>query len=113
MQMVPVEPQEIVLGTGTVLHCALLLLGYNSSSYEVEATPSMFEKANTKGMEALLHYLLSKIRGTAQARKAGDYLAPCMYHHHSALPSALCTCCRTSKGCGQSKIPDNRETFGR
>ena len=58
-------------GIGQVLRCALLLLGYKGSSYGVEVAPDMFHKANTKGMEALLHYLLSRIRGPAQAKKAG------------------------------------------
>ena len=57
---------------GSVLHCALILLSYKSSSYEVVADPNMFDKSNTKGMEALLHYLLSRLRGSVQAKKAGS-----------------------------------------
>lgn len=55
---------------GSVLHCALILLGYKTCSYEVIADPSMFDKSNTKGMEALLHFLLSRLRGSVQAKKA-------------------------------------------
>lgn len=55
---------------GSVLHCALLLLGYKSSSYEVVAGPNMFDKSNPKGIEALLHFLLTRLRGSVQAKKA-------------------------------------------
>ena len=55
---------------GSVLHCALLLLGYKSSSYEVTAGPNMFDKSNPKGIEALLHFLLTRLRGSIQAKKA-------------------------------------------
>ena len=54
---------------GSVLHCSLLLLAYKSSSYEVDITPFMFDKANTKGLEAILHFLLTKLRGASQAKK--------------------------------------------
>lgn len=59
----------------SVLHCTLLLLDYKSSTYEVEISPSMFDKANTKGMEAILHFLLTRLRGTYQAKKASFWLA--------------------------------------
>lgn len=55
---------------GSVLHSALLLLAYKSPVYEVDISPGMFDKANTKGMEALLHFLLTKLRGASQAKKA-------------------------------------------
>ena len=55
---------------GDVLHCALILLDYKSCSYEVTAGPNMFDKSNAKGMEALLHFLLSRLRGSVQAKKA-------------------------------------------
>lgn len=63
---------------GSVLHCALLLLGYKSSSYEVEADANMFDKSNTKGMEAVLHFLLSRLRGSLQAKKDFKGLWPIM-----------------------------------
>ena len=68
-QITPAGREEHA-GIGQVLHCACLLLGYKSSSYGVESAPDMFDKANPKGMEAMLHYLLNKIRGAAQAKKA-------------------------------------------
>lgn len=64
------QAQEDQPNLGSVLHCALLLLGYKSSSYEVEADATMFDRSNTKGMEALLHFLLSRLRGSLQAKKA-------------------------------------------
>lgn len=57
---------------GGVLHCALILLSYRICHYEVVAGPHMFDKSNTKGMEALLHFLLSRLRGSVQAKKASS-----------------------------------------
>lgn len=54
---------------GSVLHCSLMLLAYKSFSYEVDITPFMFDKANTKGLEDVLHFLLTKLRGASQAKK--------------------------------------------
>lgn len=66
--MMPGEEEQPSIGS--VLHCALLLLGYKSSSYEVVAGPNMFDKSNPKGIEALLHFLLTRLRGSVQAKKA-------------------------------------------
>ena len=60
---------------GSVLHCSLLLLAYKSC--EVEISPLMFDKANTKGLEAILHFLLTKLRGASQAKKVS-------FAHHAA-----------------------------
>ncbi|KAL0028273.1 hypothetical protein WJX79_006483 [Trebouxia sp. C0005] len=54
---------------GSILHCSLLLLGYKSSVYEADISASMFYKANTKGLESLLHFLLTKLRGVSQSKK--------------------------------------------
>ena len=62
--------QEDSPSAGSILHCALLLLAYKSAVYDVDVSPGMFDKANTKAMEALLHFLLTKLRGIPQARKA-------------------------------------------
>lgn len=67
---VMMQAEEEQPSIGSVLHCALILLGYKNCSYEVIAGPSMFEKSNSKGMEALLHFLLSRLRGSVQAKKA-------------------------------------------
>ena len=53
----------------TVLHNALLLIGYNNASHEVD--PAMFDKANAKAFDSILHFLLVKLRGTSQAKKVG------------------------------------------
>ena len=63
--------QDDCPSVGSVLHCALMLLSYKSSLHEVEISPGMFDKANTKGMESLLHFLLTKLRGISQSKKAG------------------------------------------
>ena len=55
---------------GSILHCSLLLLGYKASVYEADISASMFRKANTKGLESLLHFLLTKLRGVSQSKKA-------------------------------------------
>ena len=55
---------------GSILHCSLLLLGYKASVYEADISASMFHKANTKGLESLLHFLLTKLRGISQSKKA-------------------------------------------
>ncbi|KAL0039816.1 hypothetical protein WJX77_008750 [Trebouxia sp. C0004] len=54
---------------GSILHCSLLLLGYKASVYEADISASMFDKANTKGFESLLHFLFTKLRGASQSKK--------------------------------------------
>ena len=75
---------------GSVLHCSLLLLAYKSSSYEVDIAPVMFDKANTKGLEAVLHFLLTKLRGASQAKKVTfTHLASDLVHTVSCPASLL------------------------
>ena len=55
---------------GSILHCSLLLIGYKASVYEADISASMFHKANIRGLESLLHFLLTKLRGVSQSKKA-------------------------------------------
>lgn len=54
---------------GSTLHNALLLLGYTGGSQAAPAEDGMFDKPNSKAFETVLHFLLSKLRGAAQAKK--------------------------------------------
>ena len=54
---------------GNVLHSALLLLGFPDGSQATMLSTSMFDKTNTKAFEAILHFLLGKLKGATQAKK--------------------------------------------
>ena len=54
---------------GKVMSNALLLLGHNNGSYGAPISEVLFDKPNSKAFEAILHFLLSKVRGAAQAKK--------------------------------------------
>ena len=103
---------------GIVLHCSLLLLDYKSSNYDVDISPIMFDKANTKGFEAILHFLLTKARGTSQAKKARAYKKPVTAKRTGSLVRYFQVIthshdCRILKAYGQFKTLDNREITGR
>lgn len=85
------------LTLSSTLHNALLLLGYTGGPQAAPATEGMFDKASSKTFETVLHFLLSKLRGAAQARKVVK---------HSIYPnlrtaSSLCTTSGTYCACIQ------------
>ena len=55
------------IDAATALHNALLLVGYTSACQGIG--PAMFDKADIKGFDSILHFLLVKLRGASQARK--------------------------------------------
>lgn len=57
------------LTPGSVLHNALLLLGYADGSQVTIISTSMFDRTNNKAFEAILHFLFSKLKGATQAKK--------------------------------------------
>lgn len=60
----------------TVLHNALLLIGYSSASHETGG--AMFDKADAKAFDSILHFLLVRLRGASQAKKVRGTF-PCRF----------------------------------
>lgn len=73
----PLQPQQQQAAddAGASLHVSLLLLGFDpahAAHGELSLGPGMFQKPNSRGLEAVLHFLMAQLKGREEMKKVGS-----------------------------------------